>query len=44
MNVVEREDAAAMEEDAAYAGMLEQTERVMAHFNQDLETLGQRSA
>ena len=44
MNVVEREDTAAMEERAKYVVMIDQTKRVMAGFHYDLELLGQRAA
>ena len=44
VNVVEREDTAAMEERAKYVGMIDQTKRVMADFHYDLELLGQRAA
>ena len=44
VNVVEREDTAAMDYGAQYVGMIDQTERVMADFHNDLELLGQRPA
>jgi hypothetical protein len=44
VNVIEREDTVAMEDGAKYAGMIGQTERVMAAFNDDLEALGQRAS
>ena len=44
VNVIEREDAFAMEEHAKYAGMADQAERVMAAFYDDLEALGHSAA
>ena len=44
VNVIEREDTAAMAERAKYAGMIDQTERVMTYIHSDLEAMGHRVA